>query len=48
MPGELDLTPPASGDTWLALTPRALPTAQALEWAVVPHCGAVVLFSGTA
>lgn len=46
MPGEL--TPPASGDTWLGLTSGRLPAAQALEWAVVPHCGAAVLFSGTA
>jgi molybdopterin synthase catalytic subunit len=41
-------TPPQQGDTWLGLTTRSLPIAEAYEWAVLPHCGAVVLFSGTA
>jgi len=38
--------PDANARTWLGLTDAALPVAQALEWAVMPHCGAVVLFSG--
>jgi molybdopterin synthase catalytic subunit len=32
---------------WLALTEDVLPVAEALEWAVLPSCGAVVLFCGT-
>ena len=39
--------PPASGNSWLSLTSDALPITVAYEWAVQPHCGAVVLFSGT-
>jgi molybdopterin synthase catalytic subunit len=39
--------PPASGNSWLSLTDDALPIATAYEWAVLPQCGAVVLFSGT-
>ncbi len=39
--------PPASGDSWLGLADEALPVAGAYEWAVLPTCGAVVLFSGT-
>ena len=39
--------PPASGDSWLSLTSDLLPVAAAYEWAVLPNCGAVVLFSGT-
>jgi molybdopterin synthase catalytic subunit len=39
--------PPASGTSWLSLTDDVLPIAAAYEWAVVPNCGAVVLFSGT-
>lgn len=38
---------PPDGDTWLGLTATELPVAAAYEWAVRPHCGAVVLFSGT-
>ncbi|HEX8582556.1 MAG TPA: molybdenum cofactor biosynthesis protein MoaE [Acidimicrobiales bacterium] len=40
-------TPP-TGDTWLALTSEPLPVGAAADWAVLPRCGAVVLFSGTA
>ncbi|HWW43920.1 MAG TPA: molybdenum cofactor biosynthesis protein MoaE, partial [Acidimicrobiia bacterium] len=36
-----------SGDDWLALTDAPLPVDEALQWAVRPDCGAVVLFSGT-
>jgi molybdopterin synthase catalytic subunit len=39
--------PPASSDTWVGLTDGTLPIATAYEWCVLPHCGAVVLFSGT-
>ena len=38
---------PPLGDTWIALTEQALPIGAALDWAVRPGCGAVVLFSGT-
>ncbi|MEO8264893.1 MAG: molybdenum cofactor biosynthesis protein MoaE [Ilumatobacteraceae bacterium] len=41
------MQPPASGNSWLSLTDDALPIAVAYEWAVLPQCGAVVLFSGT-
>lgn len=39
--------PPDSSDTWVGLTFDRLPVAPAYEWAVLPSCGAVVLFSGT-
>jgi len=42
------LTPPGTGDDWLALTDDTLPVGVAADWAVLPRCGAVVLFSGTA
>lgn len=42
------LTPPGTGDDWLALTDDTLPVGAAADWAVLPRCGAVVLFSGTA
>jgi molybdopterin synthase catalytic subunit len=38
---------PDHGDDWLGLTYQALPTDAALQWSVVPRCGAQVLFSGT-
>ncbi len=41
------LLPPPAGDDWLALTVEPLPVDVALRWANRPHCGAVVLFSGT-
>ena len=41
-------SPPADSDTWLGLTSQTLPYGVALDWAVLPRCGAVVLFSGTA
>ncbi|MBV9662653.1 MAG: molybdenum cofactor biosynthesis protein MoaE [Actinobacteria bacterium] len=43
----LPMVRPGSGDDWLALTDAALPVEEALQWAVRPDCGAVVLFSGT-
>jgi molybdopterin synthase catalytic subunit len=39
--------PPATGHLWLALTGDPLPLGAAVEWAVRPGCGAVVLFAGT-
>jgi molybdopterin synthase catalytic subunit len=39
--------PPADGDDWFALSGDVLPVAVAYQWAVLPSCGAVVLFSGT-
>ncbi|HEX2273253.1 MAG TPA: molybdenum cofactor biosynthesis protein MoaE [Acidimicrobiales bacterium] len=36
-----------SADDWVALGDEPLPVATALEWAVRPDCGAVVLFTGT-
>ena len=41
------MQPPTASDTWVALTADPLPVAAALDWAVLPSCGAVVLFSGT-
>lgn len=42
-----DVQPPVTGDTWIALTEDPLPVGAAHDWAVLPGCGAVVLFSGT-
>jgi molybdopterin synthase catalytic subunit len=41
------VTPPADGDNWIGLTDQRLSVAEAYDWAVLPSCGAVVLFSGT-
>lgn len=38
---------PIDGDDWFGLTESELPIAVAYDWAIRPHCGAVVLFSGT-
>ncbi len=38
---------PASCDTWVGVTHGPLPVGVALDWAVLPRCGAVVVFSGT-
>lgn len=35
------------GDTWLELTASPLQVGFTYDWAVVPRCGAVVVFSGT-
>ncbi len=40
--------PPTDSDTWTGLSESALPVERASAWAVRPHCGAVVTFSGTA
>src|SRR4051794_33067462 len=42
------LDPPSAGSDWIALTDEPLPLTAAAEWAVLPSCGAVVTFSGTA
>ena len=42
------LNPPKNGDTWLGLSTAPLPVGVAAEWSVLPRCGAMVLFSGTA
>src|SRR5437867_10823173 len=42
------MQPPDRGDTWVGLTGGPLPIGRAADWVVRPHCGAVVLFSGTA
>lgn len=34
-------------DEWLELTAEPLPVEKVHDWAVVPECGAVVVFSGT-
>jgi molybdopterin synthase catalytic subunit len=39
---------PPDGDTWLGLSAAPLPVGAAIEWAVRPDCGGLVLFSGTA
>lgn len=39
---------PDDSDTWVALSHEPLPVEAASRWAVLPRCGAVVLFSGTA
>jgi molybdopterin synthase catalytic subunit len=38
---------PLDGDDWFGVSDAELPIGVAYEWAVVPSCGAVVLFSGT-
>lgn len=39
---------PPSADTWVALSDEVLPVAEATEWVVLPRCGAVAMFVGTA
>ncbi|MDQ2650771.1 MAG: molybdenum cofactor biosynthesis protein MoaE [Actinomycetota bacterium] len=39
---------PPAGDDWIALFVDPLPMAEATAWAVLPSCGAVVSFAGTA
>ena len=40
--------PPAGADDWIGLSADPLPFGAAADWAVLPRCGAVVVFSGTA
>lgn len=42
-----DLAAPSDADEWLGLTSHPLPVAAALDWASIPRCGAVVVFTGT-
>src|SRR6478735_9217712 len=42
------LVPPPTGDDWIGLSDEPLPLEAAAAWAVLPRCGAVVTFSGTA
>ena len=39
---------PPVDDTWVALSDAPLPVDAVAAWIVVPHCGAVVTFVGTA
>jgi len=41
------MQPPRDGDEWVGFSPDPLPIERALDWVVLPSCGAVVLFSGT-
>lgn len=47
-PGEPDPHQPPAGDTWTGLFTGRLPLTAASAWAVLPSCGAVVTFNGTA
>ena len=38
---------PLTGDDWTGLHAEALPIDAAVEWATLPTCGAVVIFTGT-
>jgi molybdopterin synthase catalytic subunit len=42
------LDPPAASDDWVGLDDGPLPQGAAVDWAVLPRCGAVVTFSGVA
>jgi molybdopterin synthase catalytic subunit len=42
-----DLEAPPAADEWLGLSAQPLPLGAAVDWAGLPRCGAVVLFSGT-
>ncbi|MGI9599169.1 MAG: molybdenum cofactor biosynthesis protein MoaE [Acidimicrobiales bacterium] len=42
------LVPPSDGENWTGLSERPLPAAAASEWVVLPSCGGVVVFTGTA
>lgn len=42
------VTTPPTGDTWTALVEGTVPVEAASSWVVLPSCGAVVVFSGTA
>jgi molybdopterin synthase catalytic subunit len=37
---------PRHDDTWLGLVKESLPLTAVSEWAVRPHCGALVVFTG--
>ncbi|MGB5758498.1 MAG: molybdenum cofactor biosynthesis protein MoaE [Acidimicrobiales bacterium] len=42
------LEPPADGPDWTGLSDQPLPAVAAAEWVVLPSCGGVVVFTGTA
>ena len=42
------MAPPCDADTWVALSADPLPVGAATDWVVLPQCGAVVVFVGTA
>ncbi len=39
---------PPDAETWLGISDDRLPVGTAADWAVLPRCGAVVMFNGTA
>ena len=41
------LAPPTHADEWLGCSAEPLPVGAAHDWAVLPRCGAVVVFTGT-
>ncbi len=43
----MDPMRPLGDDTWVALSPQPLPLATVADWAVLPRCGALVVFTGT-
>ena len=43
----ISLTPPDRGDDWVGLSDVTLPLGAAVDWVVLPACGAMVCFSGT-
>ena len=43
----MDLMRPLGDDTWVALSPHPLPLPTVADWAVLPRCGALVVFTGT-
>ena len=42
------MAPPSDADTWVALSADPLPVGAATDWVVLPRCGAVAVFVGTA
>jgi molybdopterin synthase catalytic subunit len=42
-----NVPPPAAADDWVALSEGELSVDEAARWAVLPECGALVLFAGT-
>lgn len=42
------MMPPTDADTWTGLTDEPVPVTLASEWVVLPRCGGVVTFNGTA
>ena len=48
IPARAELRPPESGDDWTGLRAGPLPVVEAASWVVLPSCGGVVVFTGTA